>query len=153
MPFDLAQDEDTQSYYYMYLPPATYTTPTVAVNFAGGSTVDRTATNLLIERSKYAIAADYFQTLFSGGGELGAHTGTAANPYLIRNGNDLVELAAKVNSTDAAYSSATSALIPTRISIAAVQWKMCAPTTPRLLSTSRGINSTCSATASIIISA
>ena len=108
MDLDLSHAEGTTTTYYMYLPPATYSTATVAVNFAGGSTVDRTASGLLIERSKYASAAEYFQTLFSGGGELDAATGTAANPYLIRNGNDLIELAAKVNQTNAVYPSAAA---------------------------------------------
>ena len=101
--------EGTATNYYMYLPPATYSSPTVAVNFAGGgSSVDRVAGSLQIERSKYAVAANYFQTLFSGGGDVGAGTGTASNPYLIRNGNDLIELAAKVNQTNATYVTSAS---------------------------------------------
>ncbi|MBO4263383.1 MAG: hypothetical protein J5871_01730, partial [Bacteroidales bacterium] len=97
--------ESTAVRYYMYLPPKTYANPKVTVNFASGSVseVSRTKESLTVMCNYITCAELYFQTLFSGGGELGSATGTAAHPYLIKTENDLRELAAKVNGTAASY--------------------------------------------------
>ena len=97
--------ESTPVWYYMYLPPKTYTSPTVTVTFVDTNVeaVDRTVSSLPVSRNNITWAANYFQTLMSGGGVAGSQAGTEAAPYLIKTENDLRELAAKVNQTDANY--------------------------------------------------